>query len=171
MFKKIRKSLNYVKSMKELLKDGVEDDSRSFIFSSEITKEKYIIRKNREVLAKSNFIIAGVCITNIDGEDIPCIYHDNTFKVLSEETQQFIIQHELGHFYRHKDLLLGLVEPVRNDKIECEADEYAMCKVGQENAIKALNEIKELMDTLSRGRNKAGIKEVDRRIEYISSLM
>lgn len=171
MFKKIRKSLKQVKEIKELLKDGVQDDTRNYFYSSEITKEKYILRKNSKILKESHIAIAGLSITEFDDEYVPCVYYDNTFKTLSEEAQNFVIQHELGHFYRHQDILVNATKAVRDVKLEFEADEYAMCKVGQENSIKALNEIKELLDKISFGRNKVGLKELDRRIEYIKSLM
>lgn len=73
------------------------------------------------------------------------IFVDNVFMDLSPETQQFIIEHEIGHImHRHKtelkqrqwDMFWGKVH-----QHEIEADQYAAHMVGKEAAIRALKEL------------------------------
>ena len=42
---------------------------------------------------------------------------------MTKNAQEFVIQHELGHFTHHREQLINGFE--RNDKMENEADEYA----------------------------------------------
>ena len=66
---------------------------------------------------------------------------DAEFDELSEETQRFIVGHELGHYKYHQEKVTN-PEYVRDINDEFEADEYAASIVGFENAIKGLEEIK-----------------------------
>lgn len=157
--------LNY-----KYFKSILSDDNNIYFSSDEITAEGYIIKQNTLKLINTK---ASICLCQIyktyDDEYIPCLFVDELYNQLSKESQQFVIYHELGHFNLHKDIFLNAKGLVRNDKIEFEADEYAMNKVGKENAIKALRELQEigLQLNFGLGKSRSYYKEIERRIENL----
>lgn len=138
----------------------------------EINEKGYIIKKSTCTLAKSRAQFCLMQIQTFDNQNyFPCLFTDELYYELSKETQEFIIQHELGHFNLQKDILLNnsITQGIlRYDELEFEADEYAMNMVGKEQAIKALEELKQLALKVNYGKinkhNKFGIEELDRRI-------
>lgn len=165
MFKNIVKGLSL---NVKLLKGMKYDNDKLFITHDEINKEGYVHRHNTKVLACNGTAIAGVVVVRVGiNSVVPCIYTDELFKQMSLETQKFIIQHELGHFKYHKDILLGNVQPERCDAMEFEADEYAMEQTGVEIAVKALIELKGILKLVGFGMNKKAVREIDRRIKHL----
>ena len=138
----------------------------------EINNKGYIMKKSTCLLARRRAQFCLMQIQTFDGQNyFPCLYTDELYYELSKETQEFIIQHELGHFNLQKDILLNNVNIegiLRYDELEFEADEYAMNVVGREQAIKALEELKYLALKVNYGKinkhNRFGIEELDRRI-------
>jgi hypothetical protein len=149
---------------------GIKDDDNSlFIKPEEIQPGGYVLRQNTGLLVRQKINIAGCKTVKIGFRTVPYIITDSLFNTMSKETQEFIINHELGHFYCHKNLLDNGFE--RNDEMEFEADEYSANKIGVDNAIKALYEIKETLDILGFGKAKDCTDEFDRRIENLNKLL
>ena len=72
----------------------------------------------------------------------------------------------MGHYNLQKDYILnGYTE--REIRLEYEADEYAAKMMGVENAIKALEGAKRVIDEISFGTNTLGMEEIDIRIENL----
>ena len=97
------------------------------------------------------------CLCRVN--DIDVIYVNNEFMKLSENTQSFILYHELGHIqYGHNKVdfeenekmnrkrkwfsKLGLVV-----KEEIQADLYAVKRLGKEKALEAITDTIELLNT------------------------
>lgn len=156
----------------EYYKSIVNDDHRLYYMEDEIQRGQFIMRSNTSLLLKNK---ASICMCILvkfnDSTYIPCLYTDGLFNTLTKETQEFIIQHELGHFNLHLDMLLNSKGLVRNDEIEFQADEYAMNIVGKEIAIKALEELIEagLRLNFGLGKHRSAIKEFKRRIDNLNS--
>ena len=128
----------------------------------------FILIKNSELLGYHGLAITGLMFLQIDGIDnyVPGLVMDAEFDELSEETQRFIVGHELGHYKYHQEKVTT-PEYVRDINDEYEADEYAASIVGFENAIKGLEEIKAKLDEVSCGMNVTGMNETDKRIENL----
>ena len=149
---------------------GIKDDNNSlFIKPEEIQPGGYVLRQNTGLLASQKINIAGCTTVKIGLRTVPYIITDSLFNTMSKETQNFIINHELGHFYCHKTKLDNGFE--RNDEMEFEADEYSANIIGIDNAIVALKEIKETLDILGFGKAKDCTDEFDRRIENLNKLL
>lgn len=170
MFKKIKRNLKGIKILKEIHKNLHTDNNNPIFSKEEITNRGFIIRKNTMMLSMAGIGIAGLQIVNFsDIGEVPCIIYDDRFMLLNEESRNFVIYHELGHFQLQRDILLeGLVG--RKIEFEYEADKYAADVVGKDIALQALKDIKELIYVSSFGKEKKGIDELNRRIEYIMSL-
>ena len=149
---------------------GIKDDNNSlFIKPEEIQPGGYVLRQNTGLLVRQKINIAGCTTVRIGFRTIPFIITDSIFNTMSEETQEFIINHELGHFHCHRyELDNGFT---RNDEMEFEADEYSANIVGVEVAIEALKELKETLDILGFGKFKECTNEFDRRIENLNKLL
>lgn len=148
-----------------------DDDNRMYFTVSEINESGYIMRTNtiRLIQGKAN-ICACQIIQFDDNRYVPCLIKDGLFDELMITTQEFIIQHELGHFNLHQEILLNPnAGTKRHDIIEFEADEYAMNVVGKEIAISALEEIAQLTLRLNMGfgKNRSAYKEIQRRIQNL----
>lgn len=168
LVRRIKRNIKAVKVLKEMNSNIGTDDNRTTFNTDEINAEGYIMRKNTMGLAYCGISIAGMQLIQFGVNYVPCVLVDDLFYKMSKETQDFIVQHELGHFTHHQNQLLYGYE--RNDKMEQEADEYAAQIVGYDTAIEALEEIKDILDLVSFGKNKEGMKEIDRRIDYIKSI-
>lgn len=141
-------------------------DEPLFITIIDKTEEGYAIKQNSKHLIQNKFYIASCTeATFMNGYTMPAIITDGYFRMLSEETQRFIIHHELGHYNLQPEIFKA--QTARNDKHEFEADEYSMSIVGKEAAIKALQEIKELLIGINFGLKPANVVEFDRRIENL----
>ena len=92
----------------EYYKSIVNDDHRLYYMEDEIQRGQFIMRSNTSLLLKNK---ASICMCMLvkfnDSTYIPCLYTDGLFNTLTKETQEFIIQHELGHFNLHLDILLN----------------------------------------------------------------
>lgn len=165
MFKLVKNVINYVKLNVEYYGDIKNDNNNPMFKPEEINADGYIMRKCSGKLMRNHIAIAGMVLVNFGDDLVPCIFVDKLFEKMSKNCQDFIIQHELGHFEYHKDQVLNGY--ARNDKMENEADEYAAQIIGHDNVILALKEIKEMLGLFSLYCNKYGMKEIDRRIEYI----
>ena len=168
MLNKFRRTIKGIKLIVQLIKDMKNDNNDIFIYAEEINDGGYVQRHNNRLLMTNGICVAGCTLTRIGFRTIPCIYTDVLFDKMTKDAQDFIIYHELGHYECHKDLILNGFE--RNDKMENEADYYAAQIVGFDNAVKALEELKEMIDLVGLGLNKEGVEEIDRRIEYIKNI-
>ena len=164
----IKRFVKGIELNKKVFKGISNDDNRIFFNNDEINIEGYILRKNNRQLAMHGISVAGLNLVQFGFSYVPCIIIDDIFNELSKDTQDFILQHELGHFTYHQEQLLKGYE--RNDNMEFEADAYASRIVGVENSIKALEELKDYVSLLSFGLNKKGIREINNRINYMKSL-
>lgn len=172
MLNKVKRIVKGIKLNVELLKGIKDDNNELFIHPEEITPEGYVIRHNTMVLMSNGISVAGCTIVKIGFRPVPYIMTDAIFDRMTEETKRFIINHELGHFHCHRNKLLGIEESdERTDIMEFEADEYSANIIGIENAIKALEEIKETLDILGFGKAKECTNEFDRRIENLNKLL
>lgn len=151
----------YIECMKNMVK---YDESLLHLNGYDINMKGYICKQNTRLVTKRKSLLAFCSkFTFTNGYYVPIIITDGYFRLLSEDTQRFAIQHELGHYNLQPEIFED--ETKRNDTLEFEADEYAMNIVGKEIAIKGLEEIKELLITIHFGKdNKECIKELDRRI-------
>ena len=161
--KGIKLNVRYFKSI-------LNDDNRLFYYIEDINEDGYIIRQNTNFIIKLKASFCCCQILSFGDRKVPFITIDGLFNEVSTESQAFFINHELGHFNLHQDLLSGKeVKLVRNDTMEFEADEFAMKIVGKEIAIKALEEMKEIIKTMNFGiyKHMDSFKEIDRRIENL----
>lgn len=170
MLKIVKNIVDGIKLNVEYFKSIKDDNDDIFFRQSEITEGGYIIRHNTTKLLQNN---ASACLCTIidfgEGKYIPCLYTDGMFKMLSKETQEFIIQHEMGHFNYHLNLLIG-DEPIkRNIDLEHQADEYAMEQIGYSKAINGLIEIKEMGIKMQYGFGKFSpfTREINKRIKHL----
>ena len=172
--------LNIINNIKDSIglyvryfKGVAHDDNRMYFSINEINEDGYIMRTNTMRLIQGR---ANICACQLiqfeENKYVPCLIKDSLFDELSITTQEFIIQHELGHFNLHQDILLNPnFGTKRYDNIEFEADEYAMNKVGKEIAINALKELLDLTLRLNMGfgKNRSAYKEIQRRIENLKN--
>lgn len=106
-----------------------------------------------EVLCSSGYIIAGMLTLNNNGQMNKVILVDDHFKELSTDTQNFIIDHEIGHLiYDHRGgnvakRILGFNELILQ---EIEADAYASDKNGKLKAMRSIREIYQMLPIDSR---------------------
>lgn len=157
------------KLYKDYFKNMVYENNNLMFTGFDINSEGYIIRQNSmQVLCvqKSSFCYC-TKVTFENGYEIPLLLHDGFFRILSEDTKRFIIQHELGHYNLQPEIFESKTK--RNIELEYEADEYAMNIVGKEIAIKAMNELKEIATIMNFGFKSKAIKEIDLRIENLMS--
>ena len=169
MLNKIKRFVKGIKLNVGLVINSVNDNTDPEFFSTEINEEGYIHRQNTVALMKSGICVAGCTLVKFNTQLVPCIWTDDTFNKMSENGQKFIIYHELGHFMYHQDALINGFE--RNVKMEQEADSYAVDAIGSENAIKGLEELKDMIDLISFGKAKNSKAEIEERIQYIKSQM
>lgn len=168
MFKLVKNVVKCVKVAVEYYGDIKNDDDNPIFKAEEIQPEGYIMRKGTGKLLTNGLAVAGVALVDFGTNVVPCIYVDKLYEKMTKNAQEFVIQHELGHFTHHREQLINGFE--RNDKMENEADEYAAQILGYDNVIEALKELKEMLLIGSMYCNKAGAKEIDRRIQYIENL-
>jgi Zn-dependent peptidase ImmA (M78 family) len=95
------------------------------------------------------------CLCSVN--DIDVIKVNNDFMQLDENTQRFILYHELGHIhYKHNKETIEENEMSKRKrkmyrrfglvvKQEIQADLYAVKMIGKANAIKAINETYKLL--------------------------
>lgn len=152
--------LNYLMN----ITNGLEERDLYVPFTkNDINELGIIIIKSYDLLGMSGLNIAGLFRPFIEdiNKDIPMIVIDGEFEELTESTQQFVLLHEIGHINYHLDK--AEIEKTRDINDEFEADEYAVKIIGKENSIKALEELKEMMD----GFDERCINELDMRIQFI----
>lgn len=152
--------LNYLMN----ITNGLEERDLYVPFTkNDINELGIIIIKSYDLLGMSGLNIAGLFRPFIEdiNKDIPMIVIDGEFEELTESTQQFVLLHEMGHINYHLDK--AEIEKTRDINDEFEADEYAVKIIGKENSIKALEELKEMMD----GFDERCINELDMRIQFI----
>lgn len=152
---------------KGYFKNLVYENNSMFFTGFDINEEGYISRQNSNyVLGKQKSTLC--CCTKVtfeNGYSVPLIIHDGFFRMLSNNAQRFIIQHELGHYNLQPELFES--QQKRNIELEYEADEYAMNILGKESSIKAMNEIKEFMININFGFKNKAFKELELRIENL----
>lgn len=118
-----------------------------YFYPSDAKEKGYILDKNPGLLVNSSVSFAGMQVMQTHDIFTGCpvytaiISTDDNFDLLSDNTKEFIIQHELGHF-DHKDLITGVVG--RQIALECEADMHAALVIGKDNAINALKELRKM---------------------------
>ena len=126
----------------------------------------FILNQDDKALHEVGVVIAGMTICQIDNMYYPNIMVDDLYYRLTEQTQRFILLHELGHYNLQFDELIaadceGLY---RYDELEFEADGYAADILGKEATMNALKEMKELFIEMG---GIGCIDELDRRIMNI----
>jgi hypothetical protein len=120
MTNKIAKAL---KEFKEGLTSGFRNEfAKRTGYGIDITLDHNAVRS-------AGFLFA-MCARYVD--DTYAIIVDDEFNLAPKEVREFIIWHELGHIHNDKD-------SIRTLECEHKADMYAVSKVGQANAIIALN--------------------------------
>lgn len=168
MLNNIKRTIKGIKLQYRLVKGMKEDNNNNKFYTSEINEQGFIQRNNTRTLLNNNACVAGVTVVLMGTQYIPCIYTDALFNEMSKEGQEFIIQHELGHFkYQLNDLLTGTGRTLDN---EIEADLNAVDVLGYEQTIKGLEELKNVVDAVTFGKNEYGINEIEKRIEYVKNL-
>ena len=139
MFKLVKRVVKCVKVAVEYYGDMKNDDNNPVFKAEEIRPEGYIMRKGTGKLAMSGLAVAGVALVDFGNTMVPCIYVDKLYEKMSKNAQDFVVNHELGHFEYHREQLINGF--TRNDKMENEADEYAAQIMGYDNVIEALKEL------------------------------
>ena len=168
MLNNIKRTIKGIKLQYKLIKGMKEDNNNNIFYTSEINEQGFIQRNNTRTLLNNNACVAGVTVVLMGTQYIPCIFTDALFNEMSKEGQEFIIQHELGHFkYQLNSLLTGEGRTIDN---EIEADLNAVDVLGYEQTIKGLEELRDIVDIVTFGKNEYGINEIEKRIEYIKSL-
>ena len=176
MFKNLRKNLKElreeIKFQKEYIKEVEKDVNKKVYFGTdEFEGKEYIINKNARHLYATNSVFACVELmftgfnSNLEMEYKPLITTDHLFNKLSGLSQEFVLQHELGH------VKLGHFKQEnkgRELRKELEADGYAAYQVGKVPAIIALQEMLSIIpDTAN---NKGCREEIELRIKSIKAL-
>lgn len=120
-----------------------------------------------------NGIVFGAAIKLFGGKRI---WVDENFKMMEENSQKFILEHEIGHIINGDlDVSTKKIKQLHAERIlaattgtvhasEIAADKYAVENIGHSNVIEALQEIKEMMWIF------AG-EEIDLRIEAVAESM
>lgn len=166
---------NKIKRMKNILKFNYEKGicnslvkrglAEPIIYSTEINEEGYILRKDTPSVRKDNNVFAVVhdaMFRDIFGKElhIPYISTDSFFDKLSDFAKDFIIEHELFHHRNHKDILLRKCGRLLD--LEKEADLGAAKKLGYNQALLALIELKSVADGI------IDKEEIDARIGFMT---
>lgn len=157
--------LNKLNNMISGLKE--RDLENNMINENDINEFGFVLVKSEAVLNYYGMAIAGMFIANeeaVKKANVPMIIVDDIFTNLSESTRIFILGHELGHLQH--EVQIG--QYVRKINDEFEADEYGAKLVGTENAINALNDMKNtLMDSYFLDEEDEPIAEINIRIENL----
>lgn len=115
--------------------------------------DKFVIQGRTIVVSYNNDVLKSLQVkfafVRIIDEYNYMITVDDTFMKCSNETKNFIIEHEIGHIMLHMNNKIGLTEKIKRffnclfeiNSYEFEADSYACRKVGKECAINAFKEI------------------------------
>lgn len=162
----VKALINQIKMNKKY--KGVKPESRNFNHS-DANEKGFILDKNPCLLVNNKIAFAGMQImetynmfTNTT-TCTPIISIDDNFELLSDNTKEFVIQHEMGHFNNHKEFMVGVIG--RRIELEYEADIYAALRIGKHNTIKALKELRgmgilsiELNKRINHVRNMQGLK-------------
>ena len=163
---KITNLRKFIKYNKEVFVDGYKFGKASAIMDSTLLSAEWYMDGEFEAYesdvilhGKLGFLMSGV-VRLYNGEYF--IYTDSHFNKLSKETKLAIMNHETGHIEldHYKDTFK------RDSNLEIEADKYMVSKVGKDQALNALKEIKEY--TI----NNLGFysKELVKRIEAIEAM-
>lgn len=132
-----------------------------------IAPEKIVNVDGTEMYIIFNPYMMVVCSTNI-AMSVPnnnSVIVDADFMKLSEDTQTFIVAHEIGHLKNgHKGKQFKRMFATEDSlRIEYEADEYAMRVVGYDAAVKALKEVTSYVSYMAR-------KEIHKRIRHLGDV-
>lgn len=147
--------------VKSILKDR-KNVGKTFTYDM-INEEGFIFDYAPATLAKFKVMVAGMQVVQFSLFSYkPLFIYDDLYLYLTEETQEFIKHHELGHFNLHKSKLLYGGE--RNIDDEYEADSYAASMVGLDKAIEGLEELKDLLNTVTFKSDAYAVKEIEARI-------
>lgn len=165
MFKAIKRVFTFVQDC-QVAKSMQLGGGLNLRFTEDMINDKgYILIENKHYLRAHGVILAG-CVTvgfnnpcdPFNLKKVPCVIVDDEFYKLSKGTQEFIIQHELGHFHN------GDNESTNGRMliVEKNADKYALDQVGQVTAINALIEMKKALKFIG------NTKEIDKRIDHLA---
>lgn len=132
----------------------------------EVNELGFVVRKCRKALFMSDCEIAMMCVVPEEDSYVPMIIVDDYFRFLSNNTKQFTLLHELGHYNKQLDVLVNGTDEYRNMDLEFEADEYAMSILGKEKSIEALKEIKYIVNEMGYERT---CEEIVSRIENLEN--
>ena len=164
MLKLVKMFKNEIKLAKEIILAQNETimDFWMLSDSEKINEYFYAFRGERakKFLRKNNL---AVCLTTYLqlSEEVPVVFIDEYFELLSKETQQFILAHEEGHIEGN------LLSTKRNIEFEYLADTYAMKKLNlsPKEVIQYLTEVKEVVNTFS------CMRDVNKRINYFKKML
>lgn len=126
----------------------------------------FVVRKCRKALFMDDCKIAMMCVVPEKDSYVPMIVVDDYFRFLSNNTKQFTLLHELGHYNKQLDVLVNGTDEYRNMDLEFEADEYAVSILGKEKSIEALKEIGYMLKEMNYERS---YEEIVSRIENLEN--
>lgn len=152
---------------------GIINDSRNvneFFTYDMVNEEGIIYDYSPATLAKFKIAVAGVQVVQFGLLNFkPRFIYDDVYLQMSKDAQEFIKQHELGHWTLHQNLLLSGME--RDINLEFEADEYAASMVGTDTAIKGLEELHDVLATMNFDKKHENTDELEKRIENLKKLL
>lgn len=152
---------------------GIIKDSKNvneFFTYDMVNEEGIIYDYSPATLAKFKIAVAGVQVVQFGIMNLkPRFIYDDVYLQMSKEAQEFIKQHELGHWTLHQNLLLSGM--TRDINLEFEADEYAASMVGTDVAIKGLEELCDVLSTMNFDKRHANTDEIKERITNLKKLI
>lgn len=147
-------------------KNESKQECKTIFFESDINEEGMIVNYDPTILQMSGIAIAGMQVIQMGTKHVPRFIYDDMYKLLSKETQEFIKYHELGHFELQLECLIDPSKAGRFVDREIEADMYGYMKIGKENTVNALKEIKKVLLYLTNfDTSQYTITEIDVRIK------
>ena len=155
--------LNYILNKLE----NMEENNNNCFYKDEVNELGFILRKSTRLLQENEIRLSAV--TTVDFATFTgmktylVILVDEDFTRLNRLEQEFLLQHELGHWEYHKDS-----DNERKITEEYEADEYSASKIGYDKAIKALESLKVTLTELDL---PSDLEEVDLRIANLERKM
>lgn len=154
---------------KSIIKDS-KNINNGFSYDM-VNEDGVIVDYAPATLAKFKLAVAGMQIVQFGIMNLkPRFVYDDLYLQLSEETQEFIKQHEMGHWTLHQNIILsGGVD--RQIEMEFEADEFAATMVGIDVAIKGLRELMDILGVVSFDKKNYSTDEIKNRIEKLENLM
>ena len=117
----LNKLMGLINNVEEISLEQMQETN--YFVKENVNELGFILIKNPELLGYYGLAITGLMFLQIEGIDnyVPGLIMDAEFDELSEETQRFIVGHELGHYKYHQEKVTN-PEYVRDINDEYEAD-------------------------------------------------